>query len=240
MITQRIPTSPRPRARLAFLPALGLVTVLLYASITLAGDTVSVEDGASAHALVERSSRSFDELSVDPTLRLDDYAAVFIVEPTVAFRDRWQRNQNRYDKTRVTDRDVVRIQSDMSRLLTDVLGTEFTQAGFALAEAPGNGVLVVEPAIVELDIVAPDTPNSSRSFTYSDSAGSMTLILALRDGATGRVLLSLSDRKRDPQRGFFEWRTRPYNTLIARNMMRGWAGDLLDELDEAPWLAVAR
>ena len=242
-MNQPLPPSIRRRTRRTFLPLLGIGGMLLLAPAVMAdveSTPVAIDTAVNDEALVERSSRDFNELRVDPSLRMDDYEAVFILEPTITFRDRWQRDQNRYQKTKVTDRDVARIQADMSQLLKDVLGTKFEDAGFALAEGHGDGVLVVEPAIVELNIIAPDTPNTSRSFTYSDSAGSMTLVLSLKDGASGKTVLTLSDRKRDPQRGFLEWRTRPYNTSIARNMMRGWADDLIETLQDSPERAVTR
>ncbi len=206
--------------------------------------TVSAASDEPAQAetpwLTPTESPSFDELRIDPETRLDGFRAYYVETPTVAFRDNWQRDQNRHKNLKVKDRDVERIRNDMSDLFQEVVTEAFLDAGYALAEAPGEGVLVVRPAIEELDIIAPDVPTTSRTYTYSQSAGAMTLAVELVDGGTGRAVLQASERKRDPDRQFFEWRTRPNNTAVARRMMRTWAGNLESVVSEEHWLAATR
>lgn len=194
-------------------------------------------DSFKTDQLQTRKSRDFDKLAVNPAFRAGDYRQVHVMQASVEFRKYWQRDQNRYDRGKVRDSDVERIQEDLGTLARDELATSFRDAGFELVDEPLPGVLLVQAAIVELDVIAPDTPTSTRSFTYSNSAGAMTLELALVDGDTAQARLLLSDRKRDPQREFLEWRTRPYNASIARRMLRGWTKDLQEVLEEAAWLA---
>ncbi len=162
--------------------------------------------------------------------RLDEYRSVFIETPEVTFRKHWMRDQNRADSLKVRQRDVDRIAGDMSELMLEVMGKAFTEGGWTLAEAPGPGVLVVRPNIVDLDVIAPDIPRAQRVDSYSESAGSMTLDLELADGASGDLLLQATDHQRDPRRGWLEWRTRPYNNTVARRMMGYWARDMVETI----------
>lgn len=219
--------------RLANRPALVLAAGLLSAAPAFSGDTPAMnEDG-----LPRVDSKALDTVYLAEQADFSGFEQVFVARPDVDFRKNWQRDQNRYDPHKVKDRDVERIQGDMADLLQDIISKEFSGAGYALAEAPGPGVLVLEPAIVDLDVTAPDVPDAVRTFTFSESAGAMTLQLRGLDGATGTPLLDVSDRKRDPRRGWMEWRTRPYNTAVARRLMKAWAKDVRQTVQEAPQLA---
>jgi hypothetical protein len=217
-----------------------LIMLALLALSFPALSATDTPDGHDAPWLAERATSDFDTLLVDPDVRLDGFSAFFVEKPTVNFRDHWQRDQNRFDRFKVKDRDVARIQEDLSAMLQEIITESFLEAGFELADAPANGVLVIRPAVVELDIIAPDVPTTSRTYAYSQSAGAMTLEVEVSDGHSERVMLRASERKRDPDRQTFEWRTRPYNTVIARRMMRTWAEDLQAVVSEEHWLAATR
>ncbi|MDH4019403.1 MAG: hypothetical protein OEU84_07370, partial [Xanthomonadales bacterium] len=95
-------------------------------------------------------------------------------------------------------------------------------------------VLLVRPAIVNLDVVAPDVGNSSSfSRSYSNRAGEMTLNIELFDSLTNDKIAKATDRKRDYDRGYAEWRTSVNNRAVARRMMTVWAKALRSALDEA-------
>ena len=102
-----------------------------------------------------------------------------------------------------------------------------------MADAPGEDVLLVKPAIVDLDIFAPDIQNATRTKTYSESAGEMTLNLELFDSITNDKIAKATDRKRDNMRGYLQWRTKVSNRADARRMISGWAKALRETLDEA-------
>lgn len=186
-------------------------------------------------ALLEQKDKNYDDLRVDPDFSPREYGSIHISPSEVSFRKHWQRDQNRYDKRRVTDKDAERILEDVRTMLDESMRDAFNQAGYALTDTPETADLIVSPAIVELDIAAPDTPSARRTFNYTDSVGAMTMQLTMTDRNTGAPQLELSVRKRDPMRGFLEWRTRSNNSAIARRMMRSWADQVLTTLDEAAW-----
>ena len=102
-----------------------------------------------------------------------------------------------------------------------------------MTDEAGGDVLLVRPAIVNLDITAPDVSSPGRSYQFSESAGEMTLYLELYDSETSAIIAKAMDRKRDRERGYMQWQTRVTNTQAAKRIMKSWASTLREALDEA-------
>ena len=169
----------------------------------------------------------------DPGADLSIYNRIWLQDATVAFKKNWQRDQNRSNRLKVRTEDMERIQEDVATLFREVFTEELLDGGYELVEEIGDDVLLVKPAIVDLDVTAPDIQRAGRTNSYSESAGEMTLNLELFDSLTGDKIAKATDRKRDYQRGYVEWRTRVSNRSDARRMMTSWAKALRSALDEA-------
>jgi len=171
----------------------------------------------------------------DPGADLSIYNSVWLQDATVAFKKNWQRDQQRTSsRMRVRTSDMEKIQDDVATLFREVFTKELTEGGYQLVEEAGEDVLLVKPAIVNLDVVAPDLPSTgSFSRSYSNRAGEMTLNLELFDSLTNDKIAKATDRKRDYDHGYAEWRTSVNNTAVARRMMTVWAKALRSALDEA-------
>lgn len=128
---------------------------------------------------------------------------------------------------------MVKIQEEVAATFREVFTKELVDSGYAMADEPGEDVLLVKPAIVDLDVTAPDIQTSSLTRSFSESAGEMTLNLELFDSLTDDKIAKATDRKRDNYRGYLEWRTSVSNRSDAKRMMRGWAKALTSTLDEA-------
>ena len=170
----------------------------------------------------------------DPGADLSIYKKIMLMDATVAFRKNWKRDQNRgIASLRVKDKDMERIQADVAELFKDIMTKELVEAGYEMADTAGEDVLLVKPAIVDLDVFAPDIEGSTRVYSYSESAGEMTLNLELFDSVTEDKIARATDRKRDWRRGYLEWRTRVSNRADARRMITVWAKALTSTLNEA-------
>ena len=171
----------------------------------------------------------------DPGADLSIYNRIWLEDATVAFKKNWQRDQNRSSANRfkVRTKDMERILADTATLFREVFTKELLDGGYVLAEEAGDDVLLVKPAIVDLDVTAPDIPQPTRNMSFSESAGEMTLNLELYDSITGDKIAKATDRKRDAFRGYVEWRTSVNNRAVARRMMESWAKALRSALDEA-------
>jgi len=98
----------------------------------------------------------------------------------------------------------------------------------------GEDVLVIRPAIVDLDVEAPFT-GSAGSYSFTASAGSATLTLDLFDSVSGAVLAQAADRQvaRHQQGALnFQRATRVSNRLDAERVLASWAEILRERLDE--------
>jgi hypothetical protein len=169
----------------------------------------------------------------DPGADLSIYNRILLQDATVAFKKNWQRDQNRAHRFKVRTEDMERIQEDVATLFREVFTRELLDGGYEMAEEIGDDVLLVKPAIVDLDVIAPDIQRTGRTFSYSESAGEMTLNLELFDSLTGDKIAKATDRQRDFRRGYVEWRTSVSNRADARRMMTSWAKALRSALDEA-------
>ena len=169
----------------------------------------------------------------DPDVDLGIYNRILLKDATVAFKKNWKRDQNRGAAMRINTRDMEKIQSDVATLFNEVFIKELIDGGYELVDEAGDDVLIVVPAIVDLDVTAPDISRAGRSNSFSESAGEMTLKLELFDSVTNDKIAKATDRKRDFERGFVEWRTSVSNRAIAKRFMRSWAEALRAVLDDA-------
>lgn len=169
----------------------------------------------------------------DPGADLSIYNRVMLLDATVAFKKNWKRDQNRGNPLKVRNSDMVKIQDEVAAIFREVFTKELVDGGYEMADEAGEDVLLVEPAIIDLDVSAPDIQSSTVTRSFSESAGEMTLNLELFDSITNDKIAKATDRKRDNWRGQLEWRTSVSNRSDARRMMTGWAKALRSALDEA-------
>ena len=169
----------------------------------------------------------------EPDIDLGRYNRIYLDNPRVAFRKNWKRSQNRYQSSNVTDDDMAKIKAELSALFMDVFSKTLTEGGYELVTEPGEDVLLVRPAIINLDIVAPDTPSPGITRTYSETAGEMTLYMELYDSVSGDLLAKALDRKEDRRTGYFEWQNRVTNRAAANRILKVWARVLKEGLDDA-------
>ncbi|MCW8925845.1 MAG: DUF3313 domain-containing protein [Xanthomonadales bacterium] len=169
----------------------------------------------------------------DPGADLGIYKRILLEDATVAFKKNWQRDQNRGYGLKVRNSDMERITEDVATLFNEIFTEQLTKGGYEITTEPGPDVLTIKPAIVDLDVYAPDVSGASFTRSYSESAGEMTLNLELFDSLTGDKIAKATDRKRDWDKGYLEWRTRVSNRADATRAIRSWAKAFTSLLDEA-------
>lgn len=173
---------------------------------------------------------------VKPGADFSRYDRFMILECYVAFKKNWQRDYNRDQISlsgRVTDRDMERMRNDMAEAFREVFIEELTESdGYELVDEPAGDVLLIRPAIIDLDASAPDTQSAGRSYTFVDSAGAATLFIELYDSVSGEVLARAVDRKADRSHGTMQWSNRASGRADAKRILRTWAGWLRERMDE--------
>jgi hypothetical protein len=174
---------------------------------------VPVEDSAMAKAYI------------DPHADFSVFKRVAILDPFVAFRSNWQRDQNRSRSRNITASDMERIKTDVAALFKQVF-TERLEAdnGYEVVDVAGDDVLLIRPAIIDLDITAPDTRDAGRTRTFTASAGAATLIMEVFDSMSGDILGRAADRQVVRQAGGrVTWSNSVTNQAEARRMFGRWA-----------------
>lgn len=171
---------------------------------------------------------------IDPEADFSVFRRVQILEPYVAFQADWQRRQNQPRAgTRVTARDMERIREAASALLKDVFIEALEQGdGYQVVDEVGDDVLILRPALIDLNVAAPDATSAGRNYSVTASAGAATLYLELFDGASGKIIGRAADRRVASRPGsMMMWSNRVTNTSDARRMFRIWANQLREFLD---------
>lgn len=169
---------------------------------------------------------------VRPGVDFSRYQRIAILECPVAFSKDWKRDQE-FSGNRVTQQELERIKSGLSAEFLKVFTEELqTKGGYEIVTTGGEDVLVLRPAIIDLDVTAPDNMTPGRGYTLTDSAGAMTLYLELYDSVTSQLLARAIDREADTGIGGFQWQTRVTNQAGADRVLRRWASSLRARFDE--------
>ncbi len=225
-------------ARLAAATAIVIPALFIAsASIALAQeDDEGIYDDAeiSFDGLVRIEASNVAAAYIDPEADFSVFQRVAILDPFVTFRSNWQRDVNRSrSRGRIRASDMERIKADVASLFKEVF-TERLEAddGIEVVVFADYDVLLLRPAIIDLDITAPDMRTAGRSRTYIASAGAATLYIELFDSLSGNIIGRAIDRRASRIPGRAAWAGRVTNTAEARRMFRGWADILRDFLEQ--------
>ena len=216
-------------------PGLLAYSILITGLAALAGP-VTAQDAAPEFTLDGLQLIDDTNLALvyaEPGADMSQYDKIYLEAPYVAFKKNWQKEQNRqWQNKRVTAADMERIRTELAALFMDVFTKTLSDGGYQLVTEAGDDVLQIKPAIVNLDIVAPDTHAPGITRSYSETAGEMTLYMELYDSLTGDLIARALDRKRDRVTGYFQWRNKVSNRAAANRILQVWAKVLKEGLDD--------
>lgn len=171
----------------------------------------------------------------EPGADLAPYKRVQLLDAYVAFKKNWERDRRTRTSlsNRVTSKDIERIKNSLAEEFQKVFITALEEAGYEITDEAGEDVMVVRPAIINLDVNAPDVRSSGRTTTYTSYAGEMTLYVELYDSLTGDLFAKALDRKVDRGSAIYTWANSVTNKAAARRILKGWADILVNALNEA-------
>lgn len=168
-----------------------------------------------------------------PDADLSQYSKVYLVDAYVAFKKNWRRDQNTGGRMKVTASDMEKMKTELAELFREVFTETLVEGGYELVTERGEDVLIVKPAIINLDVTAPDATSTGMSRTYAESSGEMTLYVELYDSVTDALIAKALDRKYDRNTGYFQWQNRVTNRAAANRILKEWANVLKEGLDAA-------
>ncbi len=209
-----------------------LVALALIAPAAVTADEHAA--GATYDGLVPVPDSKVQSAYVDPDADFGVYNKVMMLDCFVAFRKNWQRDTKKSgSRASVSTKDMERIKNEVAVMFREIFAEELSKdGGYEIVDEAGDDVLLIRPAIVDLDITAPDIATSGRNRTYTTSSGAATLYIELYDSVTSDLIARAADRKVARQAGgYMTYTNRVTNLTDARRMMRGWAQTLRAGLD---------
>jgi hypothetical protein len=220
--------------RIATAVALLLSSLLaVVAPAALAEEKAAAEPERSFDNLVVVEGAAVNMAYIDPDADFSVFKRVVILEPFVAFRSNWQRDQNRSRSRNIRARDMERIKGDVATQFERVFTERLEAAGYEVVDVANEDVLLLRPAIIDLDITAPDTRTAGRSRTFTASTGAATLYIQLFDSLSGYIIGRAADRQAVRRAGGqITWSNSVTNNADARRMFGRWADTLIAFLDK--------
>jgi len=170
-----------------------------------------------------------------PGATFTQYNRVAILDCLVDFEKDWQKDYNRSRmglEGRVSDKDVERMKTGLAAEFKKVFIDELqNKGGYQVVDTAAPDVLVLRPALLNVEVNAPDIMTAGINRTVVRSAGQMTLFLELWDSATNTLLARVMDAAADDD-AFGKQANRVTNTQAADEILRNWAHELRVRLDE--------
>ena len=179
------------------------------------------------------SQDGFAAVYVSQGADFSSYDAVALLDCTVEFRKNWQRDQNEEIPFSVKDKDVARIKANLADEFRKVFSQELKAKGENVVNEGGPNVLVLRPAIINLDISVPDAMEKIDVWTLTASAGQMTLYLEIYDSTSNKLLARVIDPEESRDFGNFTVRNEVTNLADADRILVMWSDTLGSFLTKA-------
>jgi Protein of unknown function (DUF3313) len=216
----------------------GRTAFAVLCAFVLAATVVAKEElpETTTDGLVLMKNTKMRAVYVKPNATLDGYTKIALLDCYVAFRKNWQRDYNSdvIDLSRKVSADEMdKIKTELAAEFREVF-TKVLQdrGGYEMTDKGGDDVLILRPALVNLDVTAPDISSPGMTRQVVASAGQMTLYMEFFDGATGDIIARVIDPEADDRAGFAKIANSVTNRAAADRILTEWADALRKKLDE--------
>jgi hypothetical protein len=171
-----------------------------------------------------------------PDANFAQFKRVAILDCTVEFSKDWVKEYNssqRDPARKISSTDLDRAKADLAKQFKKIFTDELAnKGGYQISETAAPDVLVLRPALVNIQVSAPDLMTPGRSVTFVQSSGQMTLYLELWDSSTNTILGRVMDaRGSNDNNGFASRSSSVSNRAAADVILRSWAKELHERLD---------
>ncbi|MGE0623165.1 MAG: DUF3313 family protein [Pseudomonadales bacterium] len=214
--------------------ALSMVLVFAGGAVSAAETKPPEVDSNGLHLVHDSKLRLVYAL---PGASLSGYDKVILVDAYVAFRKHWleDRRETSIDPLAINKKDVEELKQRVADEFKKEMTKELEKKGYAVVDKTETGadVLIVRPAIINLDISAPDIGMASMHTYFVRSAGEMTLYAELYDSVSSQMLVKVIDPEADDKWAGTGVRANEVtNRAAADEIIRKWADVLASHLHE--------
>ena len=171
---------------------------------------------------------------VKPGASLKAYDKIILVDTYVAFAKNWEHdfNEAHMMRGRISDHDMQIIKKEVAKEFKDRFTKVLEKGGYKITETIGPDVMVLRPAIVDLEITAPRSLTDLAGAVVVRDAGELTLYMELYDSVTSSKFAEVIDR--EVAGSEFATRADPVSNKAALDrVLDRWADLLVKRLDEA-------
>jgi hypothetical protein len=134
--------------------------------------------------LVRVPSRRVAGVYRAPGASFTHYQRILLEPPTIAFVHDWQKKH-----PEVSEAELTRIRKETAELFREEFTRELVDRGpYEFTDELAPDVLIVNPAIQDLDISAPDAGVAPGERAYTTGPVKMKVTGELRDAATGKLV----------------------------------------------------
>ncbi len=207
------------------------LTIFTMLGCTTTSDAPAVSPEGMNLEISTSSTIAYKKEGVD----FSEYDKVKLAPSQVSFKKNWKRDYNRDQislSNRVKDDDMMRIKSQVAELFDEIFKEELGASKYNyLVDKVDGKTLLLKPAIIDLDVYAPDLQTASRGRTYTQESGEATLFLEVYDAVSGQILARIVDNEVIGDRGYANWSNRVSNRADAKRSIRKWAVSLREKLD---------
>jgi hypothetical protein len=163
-----------------------LASILFFAVALAAGCAADPPpDETTADGLVRVPARSVGGVYRAPGATFIQYQRVVLEPPSISFIEDWLESH-----PEVNPKELARLRAESVQLFRDEFAREFVERGpYKFADGPAPDVLLVTPAIEDLDIKTPEAGMEPGNRTYlTGRPVTMKVTGDLRDAMTGKVV----------------------------------------------------
>jgi Protein of unknown function (DUF3313) len=171
---------------------------------------------------------------VRPNTTFTQFKRVAILDCGVEFSKDWLNDYNRSQvdpSRRIGNQDLERAKTYLAAQFKQIFTDELvTKGGYQISTNAAPDVLVVRPALVNIQVSAPDLMTPGRSSTFVEDSGQMTLYVELWDSSNNTILARVMDARASND-SYAQRATSVSNKAAADQILRSWASELRQRLD---------
>jgi hypothetical protein len=188
-------------------------------------------DEITPDGLMRVPSRASGGVYRAPDATFIQYRRIILEPPSISFTKSWAEQH-----PDVSPAELARMRAESVQMFRDEFAREFVKRGpYQFAEDPAPDVLLVIPAIEELDIAAPEVVTAASTSTYTTGPVSMKITGDLRDAVTGKVVGRVITYAPKERYAFNELRiaNRATNAYEQRDVFAKWSRLVREALNVA-------